>query len=140
MANDPSEAKRAAQAALDEAARTLAESSRRTSEQAQQATRTFLDQSNDMTRTVFNTWTSSTEALWRVAFELNNTQLHAGLAWWHTLADSSRSTGQLLAEWDGVTRKAQTAWLEVFQASARVLASAIDQGTSAAERRTRPTR
>jgi hypothetical protein len=93
-----------------------------------------------MMRTLFSTWTTSNEALWRAAFELNNARLHAGLAWWQTLADSSSSTVQLLEQWDGLTRQAQTAWLELFQASARVLSSAAEQGADAAERAARPTR
>jgi hypothetical protein len=134
MANDYTDAQRAAQAAIDEAARTLAESSRRTTEQAQNATRAFLDQSAELNRNLFGAWTGSTEALYRVAFELYNAELRAGLALSQTLADTYRSNVQLLQQWEGVTRQAQQTWLELVQASTRTLASAAEQGASAAER------
>ena len=131
MANDQTEAQRTAQAAIDEAARTVAEASRRTTEQAQQATRTLLDQATEMNRNLFSAWVSSGEALWRATFEVQNAQLRAGLSWWQTLADSSRAAVQVLQQWDAVGRQAQQAGLEAFQASARTLASAVEQGAGA---------
>ncbi|HYY90047.1 MAG TPA: hypothetical protein VFA49_14715 [Chloroflexota bacterium] len=133
MANDQTEAQRAAQAAIDEAARTVAEASRRTTERAQQAARTLLDQSTEINRTLFSAWVNSAESLWRTAFEIQNAQLRAGLSWWQTVADSSRAAVQMLEQWDAVGRQAQQAGLEAFHASARTLASTVEQGASAAE-------
>ena len=134
MANDQTEAQRAAQAAIDEAARTVAEASRRTTERAQQATRTLLDQATEINRTLFSAWVSGAESLWRAAFEIQNAQLRTGLSWWQTVADSSRASVQVLEQWDAVGRQAQQAGLEAFQASARTLASTAEQGAPRASR------
>jgi hypothetical protein len=140
MAHNDTDAQRAAQAAIDEAARTLADSSRRTTEQAQYATRTLLDQSAELGRSLFNAWTSSSETLWRVAFELHNAQLSSALRGYQTLADASTSTVQLLQQWEGLTRQTQQAWLELLQASAGAVANAAEQGARAAERGRRASR
>ena len=96
MANEQPHTQRAAQAAIDEAARTVAEASRRTTEQAQQATRTLLDQASELNRNLFGVWVGSAEGLWRAAFEVQQAQLRASLSAWQTLADSSRVTVQVL--------------------------------------------
>ena len=140
MPNDQNEAQRAAQAAIDEAARTVAEASRRTTEQAQQATRTLLDQSTEMNRNLFGAWVGSGEALWRAAFEVQNAQLRAVLSWWQTMADSSRAAVQVLQQWEAVARQAQQAGLDAFQASARSLASTVEQEASTVERAARSAR
>jgi hypothetical protein len=141
MANEQSEAQRAAQAAIDEAARTVAEASRRTSEQAQQATRTLMDQTTELNRSLFSAWATNGEALWRAIFELQNTQLRTTLSWWQTMAEGSRATLQVVQQWEGLTRQAQQAWLESFQASARTLASTAEQAAvGAAERSARSSR
>jgi hypothetical protein len=135
MANEQSEAQRAAQAAIDEAARTVAEASRRTSEQAQQATRTLMDQSTELNRSLLNAWATNGETFWRAFFELQNTQLRTTLSWWQTLAEGSRATLQVVQQWEGLTRQAQQAWLESFQASARTLASTAEQAAAGAAER-----
>ena len=141
MANEHSETQRAAQAAIDEAARTVAEASRRTSEQAQQATRTLMDQTTELNRSLFSAWATNNEAFWRAIFELQNTQLRTTLSWWQTMAEGSRATLQVVQQWEGVTRQAQQAWLESFQASARTLASTAEQAAAgAAERAARSAR
>jgi hypothetical protein len=132
MSNEQTDAQRAAQAAIDEAARTVAQSARRAAEQAQQATRTLLDHSAELNRSLLGTWSSTTEALWRATFELQNAQLGAGLSWWQTLVESQQSTVQLLQQWDGVAQQTQQAWLESFQASMRTLGSAAERGAGSA--------
>ena len=134
MPADHPETQQSAQAAIDEAARTVAEASRRTTKQAQQVTRAILDQSTEINRGLLNTWLSNTEALWRVAFEIQNAQLGARLAWWRNLADASRATLGLIEQWDSVSREAQQAGLESFGASARALTSTVEYGTGTAER------
>src|SRR5438067_3452528 len=104
MATNPAEAQRTeaqriAQAAIDEASRTVAETSRRTSERAQQATRTLLDQSYEMNRNLLNTWIGTNEAFWRAAFEVQNVGLRSSLAWWQTFADVSRAASQVVEQW-----------------------------------------
>jgi hypothetical protein len=135
MAHEQSEAQRAAQAAIDEAARTVAEASRRTSEQAQQATRTLMDQSTELNRSLFSAWAVNGEAFWRATFELQNTQLRTTLSWWQTVAEGARATLQVLQQWDSVSRQAQQAWLESFQASTRTLASTAEQAAAGATER-----
>jgi hypothetical protein len=140
MAHEHTATQRAAQAAIDEAAHTVAESSRRAAEQAQHATRTLLDQSVELNRTLFGAWVGTGEVLGRAAFELQNAQLRAGLSWWQTLADSSRATGELLQQWAEVAHQAQGAWLELYQASARTLANGFDRSAASAERTARSSR
>ena len=140
MPNEQTHTHRATQAAIDEAARTVAEASRRTTEQAQQATRTLLDQSTEMNRNLFGAWVGSGEALWRAAFEVQNAQLRGVLSWWQTMADSSRAAVQVLQQWEAVARQAQQAGLDAFQASARSLASTVEQEASTIERAARSAR
>ena len=140
MPSEQTHTQRATQAAIDEAARTVAESSRRTTEQAQQATRTLLDQATELNRTLFSGWVGTGEALWRAVFEVQNGQLRAGLSWWQSLADSSRATVQVWQQWEAVVRQAQQAALEAFQASTRALASTAEQEAATAERAARSAR
>jgi hypothetical protein len=130
------ETQQSAQAAIDEAARTVAEASRRTTRQAQQFTRALLDQSTEINRGLLNAWLSSSEALVRVAFEVQNAQLSAGLAWWRSMADASRSTLDIVEQWDGASRKAQQAGLDAFEASARALATTVESTAATTERAT----
>jgi hypothetical protein len=140
MANHSVETERAAQAAVNEAVRAVSESSRRTAEQAQQASRAFLDQSSEMNRSLMGAWLGTGEALWRATFELQNAQLSAARAVWQTLAEANRWGLEVLQQWDGLTRQSQQTWLDLFQASARSVASAADQSINAAERGARPSR
>jgi hypothetical protein len=135
MAKDPTDVQRVAQAAIDEASRTVAESSRRTSERAQQATRTTLDQGYEMNRALLNTWIAGSESFFRAAFEVQNAALRGGLAWWQTVAEISRAAVQVVEQWEGVTRQAQQAGLEAFQATSRGLATTIDQSSSSSSER-----
>jgi hypothetical protein len=136
MPTEHTETRQSAQAAIDEAVRTVAETSRQTTRQAQQVTRAMLDQSTEISRGLLSAWLSNTEALWRVAFEIQNAQFSAGLAWWRTLADASRASLDVVEQWDNVSRQAQQAGLEAFEASGRALTSTIDYTTSTAERAT----
>src|SRR5919202_591036 len=136
MPTEHTETQQSAQAAIDEAARTVAEASRRTTRQAQQFTRAILDQSTEINRGLMNAWLTNTEAFWRVAFEVQNAQLNAGLTWWRSLAEASRATLDVVETWDSASRQAQQAGLEAFEASARALATTVEYGTSTAERAT----
>jgi hypothetical protein len=136
MPTDETPTRQSAQAAIDEAARTVAEASRRTTKQAQQVTRAMLDQSTEINRAMLNACISNAEALWRVAFEIQNAQLSAGLAWWRSMADASRATLDVVEWFDTTSRQAQQAGLEAFDASARALKSTVEYGTSPAERPT----
>jgi hypothetical protein len=134
MPTTETETRQSAQAAIDEAARTVAEASRRTTKQAQQVTRTILDQSTEINRGLLNTWLANTEAFWRLAFEVQNARISAGLSWWRSLADANRAGLELIELWDSTYRQAQQAGLEAFEASARALTSTVEYGTSTAER------
>lgn len=140
MANHSVETQREAQAVIDEAVRAVAESSRRTAEQAQQASRAFLDQSSEMNRSVLDAWVGTGEALWRATFELQNAQLTAARAWWQTLAESNRWAVELLQQWDGLARQNQQTWLDLFQASARSVVSTVDKSANAVDRGARSSR
>ena len=140
MANHSVETEHAAQAAVDEAVRAVTDSSRRTTEQVQQASRAFLDRSSELNRSVIGAWVGTGEALWRTTFELQNAQLSAARAWWQMAAESNRWALELLERWDGLSRANQQTWLDLFQASARSVASAADQSVNAAERGARSSR
>ena len=134
MPTEHPETRQSAQAAIDEAVRTVGETSRQTTRQAQQVTRAMLDQSTEISRGLLSTWLSNTEALWRVAFELQNAQFSVALAWWRSLADASRASLDVVQQWDSVSRQAQQAGLEAFEASARALTTTIDYTTGTVER------
>jgi hypothetical protein len=134
MANESTVAQRIAQEAIDEASRTIAESSRRTGEQAQEATRTVLDLGTEVNRNLLNTWLATSDALWRALFELQNAQRTVALAWWQNLAESSRAGFQVTEQWDGVTRQAQRAALDSFEATTRGLVRSVEQGADSASR------
>ena len=136
MPADQTETRQSAQAAIDEAARTVAEASRRTTRQAQQLTRAILDQSTEINRGLMNAWLTNTEALWRIAFEVQNAQLNAGLTWWRSLAEVSRATLDVVERWDTASRQAQQAGLDAFEVSARALATTVEYGASTTERAT----
>jgi hypothetical protein len=140
MANHSVETEHAAQAAVDEAVRAVTDSSRRTTEQVQQASRAFLDRSSELNRSVIGAWVGTGEALWRTTFELQNAQLSAARAWWQVASESNRWALELLERWDGLSRANQQTWLDLFQASARSVASAADQSVNAAERGARSSR
>ena len=93
-----------------------------------------------MNRSILGAWVGTGEALWRTTFELQNAQLSAARAWWQMLAESNRWTVELLQRWDGLSRESQQTWLDLFQASARSVASAADQSVNAAERGARSSR
>jgi hypothetical protein len=118
----------------------VADAARRTTDQAQQASRTFLNQSNEINRRLVEAWTGSSAAFWHASFELQSAQIGAGLAWWQAAIDTNRWALQLLDQWDGLVRQGQQAWLETLQASARALANAVDQSDSAVHRAARPSR
>jgi len=134
MPTEQIDTQQSAQAAIDEATRTVAEASRRTSKQAQQLTRAMLDQSTEINRGLMTAWLNNTEALWRVAFEVQNAQLNAGLTWWRSLADASRATLDVLERWDTASRQAQQAGLDAFEASARALTRTVEYAASTPER------
>jgi hypothetical protein len=134
MPTEHTETRQSAQAAIDEAVRTVAETSRQTTRQAQQVTRAMLDQSTEISRGLLSTWLSNTEALWRIAFELQNAQFSAALAWWRSLADASRASRDVVQQWDNVSRHAQQAGLEAFEASGRALTTTMDYTSGTVER------
>ena len=140
MANHSIETERAAQAAIDEAVRAVSDSSRRTAEQAQQASRAFVDQSSEINRGIIGAWVTTGEAFWRATFELQNAQLSAARTWWQTAAETNRWAFELLQQWDGLTRQSQQTWLDLYQASARSIASAADHTANAVERNARSSR
>ncbi len=140
MANEQTHTPRAAQAVIDEADGTVAEAARRATEQAQQATRTLLDQSTEVNRTLFGAFVGGGEALWRTAFEVQHAQLRASLSAWQMLAESSRATLQVLQQGEAVARQAQQAALEAFEASARLLATTAEQGAGTADQAARSAR
>lgn len=107
--------------AAGEAARTTAETSRRTIEGMQavaQAGRAYLEQSNELSRAVLSNWATGMEATLKSGFEMQDAALgvsqaalHAGIAALDTVANSCRNATQ---HWVGVARQTQEAALRIF--------------------------
>jgi hypothetical protein len=114
-------------AAVTEAARIAAESSRRTVEDAKAAvevTRDLIDTVTEVSRKVFTTWVAGTEASVKATFEVQNAGAVAGLAWFDAASNSERA---VLKEWDAAAREVQKAALEAFQAQTRAAARLSDK-------------
>ena len=128
MATAPNTTRQNVREATDDAIRATSEASRRTflsTQDAMQTARTYLEQSTEANRKLFNAYARSMEAAVKNAFEVQNAVLAAGMSFLDTSTNSSRNVVQ---QWTEATRQAQQATLEVWQASAqagdKLLASA----------------
>ena len=113
-------------AAVTEAARIAAESSRRTVEGAKAAvevTRDLIDTVTEVSHKVFTTWVAGIEAGVKATFEVQNAGAAAGLAWFDAASNSERA---VFKEWDAA-REVQKAALEAFQAQTRAAARLSDK-------------
>ena len=102
--------------AAREAIRATSEASRRTllsAQDAMQMARTYLEESLEANRTLFNAYTRGFEAAIRGRFEIQNAMFAAGMSLLDASTTSSRNVAQ---QWTEATRQAQQATLEVWQA------------------------
>jgi hypothetical protein len=102
--------------AASEAIRATSEASRRTllsAQDAMQTARTYLEESLEANRKLFNACTRGFEAAIRGRFEIQNAMFAAGMSLLDASTTSSRNVAQ---QWTEATRQAQQATLEVWQA------------------------
>jgi hypothetical protein len=92
------------------------EASRRTLQSAQdimQTARTYLEESIEANRKLFNAYAQGIEAAFRGSFEVQNAFFAAGMSFLDASTNSSRNMAQ---QWTEARRQAQQARLEVWQA------------------------
>jgi hypothetical protein len=128
MVTTPDTRRETVNAAASEAIRATSEASRRTllsAQDAMQTARTYLEESTEANRKLFNAYTRGLEAAIRGRFEVQNAMFAAGMSLLDASTTSSRTVAQ---QWTEATRQAQQATLEVWQAGVgagdRLLASA----------------
>jgi len=113
------------QSAVDEAVRIAADGSRRTVESAQaavQATRTYLDQVNQVSGELFKIWAATADAALQSAFDYQNAAFANGQAgfeiWTSSSKDGLRRWVELTHQTQATTRKAYQANLKLFESGA----------------------
>ena len=117
MATTPNTTREAVNEATSEAIRATSEASRRTLQSAQdtmQTARTYLEESVEANRKLFNAYAQGIEATLRGSFEVQNAAFAAGMSFLEASTTSSRNVVQ---QWTEVTREAQQATLDAWQAS-----------------------
>jgi hypothetical protein len=126
---------------VNEAVRATSEASRRTLQSAQdtmRTTRAYLEESTEANRKLFNAYAQGVEAALKGGFEVQNAVLAAGMSFLDASTNSSRNVVQ---QWTEVTRQAQQATLEAWQASVgagdKMLASAASGEISGQDDRAR---
>jgi hypothetical protein len=126
---------------VNEAIRATSEASRRTLLSAQdtmQTARTYLDESIEANRKLFNAYAQGLEAAIKGGFEVQNAVLAAGMSFLDASTNSSRNVAQ---QWTERAREAQQAtldkWQAVVGAGDRILASAASGEMSGQEDRAR---
>jgi hypothetical protein len=120
MTTSPGTTRETVNEAANEAIRATSEASRRTlvsaqdsMQTAQQTARTYLEQSIEANRKLFNAYAQGIEAAIKGGFEVQNAVFAAGMSFLDASANSSRNVVQ---QWTEATREAQQAALEAWQA------------------------
>jgi flagellar biosynthesis chaperone FliJ len=128
MVTRPDTTRESVNEAASEAIRATSEASRRTLQSAQDAmrtARTYLEESTEANRKLFNAYAQGIEAAIKGGFEVQNAIFAAGMSFLDASINSSRNVVQ---QWTEATQQAQQATLEVWQvgvgAGDRLLASA----------------
>jgi hypothetical protein len=103
--------------AASEASRTTSEASRRTLLSGQDAmgtARTYLEESIEANRKLFNAYAQGIEVALRGSFEVQNAVFAAGMSFLDASANSSRNVAQ---QWTEAMHEAQQATLDAWQAA-----------------------
>jgi len=119
MATTPNTTRETVNEAASEAIRATSEASRRTllgAQDAMRTTRTYMAESTEANRKLFNAYVKGCEAAMRNTFEVQNAVFAAGMSFIDASAGSSRNVVQ---QWTEATRQAQQATLEAWQAGCR---------------------
>ncbi|MDQ6672994.1 MAG: hypothetical protein M3069_20020 [Chloroflexota bacterium] len=121
MANTNTATSTMASAAVDEAVRIAADSSRRTLDTAQAtvaAGQRYLDLASQMNRDVFSLWATAAETSLRTAFEVQNAALTSGQSLFEA---SAKLSNDALRRWVEVARQAQATTLKNYQSTTKLL-------------------
>jgi hypothetical protein len=116
MVPTPNTTRQTVNEAASEAIRATSEASQRTLLSAQDAMRTtqaYLAESLEANRKLFDAYAQGVEAAMKGGFEVQNAALAAGMSFLDTSTQSSHNVAQ---QWTEVTRQAQQAALEAWQA------------------------
>jgi hypothetical protein len=116
MATRPDTTRETVNEAANEAIRATSEASRRTLQGAQdtmQTARTYLEESLEANRKLFNAYAQGIEAAIRGGFEVQNAIFAAGMSFLDASTNSSRNVVQ---QWTEAAREAQQATLDAWQA------------------------
>jgi hypothetical protein len=123
MANPNTATTTAASAAVDEAVRIAADSSRRSLDSAQAtvaASQKYLDLASQINRDFFALWTTAAETSLHTTFEVQNAALASSQALFET---SAKLTNDALRRWVDVARQAQATTLKAYKSSTKLLGS-----------------
>jgi translation elongation factor EF-Ts len=110
-------------AAVDEAVRIAADSSRRATDNAQAAVaagQQFLDFANQINRDLFSLWTSAVETSLQATFETQNAALASSQSLFDTSAKINKDA---LNRWIDVARQSQATTLKAYQSSTKLFGS-----------------
>jgi hypothetical protein len=120
MATRPDTTRETVNEAANEAIRATSEASRRTlqgaqdtMQTAQQTARTYLEESLEANRKLFNAYAQGVEAVLKGGFEVQNAIFAAGMSFLDASTNSSRNVVQ---QWTEAAREAQQATLDAWQA------------------------
>jgi hypothetical protein len=123
MANPNTATATAANAAVDEAVRIAADSSRRTLDSAQAtvaASQRYLDLAGQINRDFFALWTTAAESSLQTTFEVQNAALASSQSLFET---SAKLSTDALRRWVDVARQAQATTLKSYQSTTKLLGS-----------------
>jgi LmbE family N-acetylglucosaminyl deacetylase len=141
MPTTPNTAHKTVNEAASEAMRAASEATQRTvlsAHDAMQTTRAYLEESIEANRKLFEAYAQGVEAAIKGGFEVQNAALAVGISFFDT---STKSSGNVAQQWTEVTRQAQQAALEAWQAGVgagdKMLASAGDMAGQEAKGRKR---
>jgi hypothetical protein len=148
MTTSPGTTRETVNEAANEAIRATSEASRRTlvsaqdsMQTAQQTARTYLEQSIEANRKLFNAYAQGIEAAIKGGFEVQNAVYAAGMSFLDASSNSSRNVVQ---QWTEIAREAQQATLELWQAGVgagdKMLASSAETAEAAGREETRQRR
>jgi hypothetical protein len=114
-------------AAVAEATRLFADSSRRGVEQgkaAVEAARGLLDDAAEVNSKLFEAWLATTEGTLKASFEVYN----AGLAAMFPMLDAATTSSRtVLQQWDAAARQSQKAVLDAFHAQVRAAGRTVQR-------------
>ncbi len=123
MANTNTTSTTAASAALDQAVRIAADTSRRTIDSTQAtvaAGQGYLDFASQINRDLFPVWTTAAEASLQTTFEVYNVALAGSQALFEA---SAKLSNDAFCRWVDVARQAQASILRSYQSTTKLLGS-----------------